>query len=592
MAKVLVIDDDRLCQKVLSTVFNNAGHEILLASSAEEAWETLQRHVLVDMAVLDNQLEQEWGWQFLRKIRENSAFKGLPVIVYTANIERNAFAHYVTQGVQAMHIKPYQSDVVLTELKKALEVKWTDYVMEPAESACTRLNLSLGAYSSLLATAIRSIEERTANARKRIASPNDPALFQALEGIVQQCRAVGINVADGIINKVRRNVDAQDTSGALEALNFIHSFVGMIRQRMLAVLKMEGSVARGVLPLPPEVEEALAPQAPASVASAYSRDIISKPLWQHGPQLGRLLKHRLLSDEEMAETVKRFSASALMKAFSGALDLLEAAPTLGEADAMKAALDTPGFASNYRTVLERITGTDAQADGPTRLRRVIAKEGVPKLMTVVGVARVANALPKSGLLNLRQMHVHNLAVSIIAIEAGRLLKLASQNLLAAAGLAHGCGRWMYALGEPGTYALSLALSESQGVTPGQAERALFGIDHHEAGRQLLTSLGRSDLYRDSAALYPDPAQVKEPKFVITVTVIHLAHLLAQVALAGNAVEAKAIVTRLRSPDYPAWGLLRSQDVSLIFDAPELVDTLSAVASTSIWSANHLLANAP
>jgi CheY-like chemotaxis protein len=69
MAKVLIVEDDRLSQKVMGQVLTNAGHEALFADSTRKAWEKLQEHVLVDLVVLDNQLNQEWGWQFLRRMR-------------------------------------------------------------------------------------------------------------------------------------------------------------------------------------------------------------------------------------------------------------------------------------------------------------------------------------------------------------------------------------------------------------------------------------------------------------------------------------------------------------------------------------------
>src|SRR5450631_3692161 len=125
MAKVLVLDDDRLSQKLVGKVFGNAGHETLAAFSAQHAWEKLHEHVLVDMVVLDNQLDQEWGWQFMRALRANPAYLGLPVVVYTAHTERDSIVRYLELGVQSMNLKPYQSDVLLVELGKAIQSNWS-----------------------------------------------------------------------------------------------------------------------------------------------------------------------------------------------------------------------------------------------------------------------------------------------------------------------------------------------------------------------------------------------------------------------------------------------------------------------------------
>lgn len=569
-------------------MFSNAGHETLVASNADEAWDTLQQHMLVDMAVLDNQLDQEWGWQFLKRVRSSSAFKGLPVVVYTANIERNTFAHYAIEGVQSMHVKPYQSDVILGELKKALDTRWTEKVMEPAEAACARLKISPEAYSSLLASAIRSIEERLTTAKKRIASPNDRQLFSSLEGIAQQCRALGITVVDGEIAKIKKSVDAQDTAAALEGLRFIESIIAMMRQRMLEVLKMQGAIAKTKVTLSPEEEKAFIPEPPANFAAAYGRDMINKPLWQFGTALQRLMGHRLFTDEELGAFVKRVGVTPPMVTLCACLDLMERSSDMKADEALRHARETRSFAMAYRAVLEKVTGANGDMNAEARLQRAVVEEGPVKVLTMLSMMRMAEALPRGGILGTRQLNVHNLAVPSIALEAGRLLKLANINLLAAAGLAQGSGRWLFAYGEPGVCALGLALAESKEISVEEAQRSLFGVDQHEAGRRLLAEMGRSALLQETAAFRHDPAKVKEKDFMITVCVVHMAYLLAQAVLKPSAVETKAILSRLREKEYPAWTLLRRQDVSLAFEESEIIDTLAEVASTSVWIAGHFL----
>jgi CheY-like chemotaxis protein len=106
MAKVLLIDDDRLAHKLVARVLEKAGHETLAAYSSREAWDRIQEHVLVDMVILDNQLGSEWGWQFLRTLRNSPAFRGIPVVVYTAHTERESLIRYMEMGVQTVRVKP------------------------------------------------------------------------------------------------------------------------------------------------------------------------------------------------------------------------------------------------------------------------------------------------------------------------------------------------------------------------------------------------------------------------------------------------------------------------------------------------------
>ncbi len=593
MAKVLVLDDDRLSQKLVGKVFGNAGHETLAAFSAQHAWEKLHEHVLVDMVVLDNQLDQEWGWQFMRALRANPAYLGLPVVVYTAHTERDSIVRYLELGVQSMNLKPYQSDVLLVELGKAIQSNWSARVMEPPETVCERMNFSLQDYCSLLATANRTIAERQQVALARLTSPNNAQLFAALDGIEQQCRTVGIVIVDGVIEKIKKGVNEQDLHGALEGFKSVDSFLGMIRHRMLAVMKMGDSVARTPLSVArPGGDPAGAPEPSApSFAASYGREIINRPLWHYGRHFAKAMRHPFVTPEELLETSRRMGGSAPFTTVAESVKLLQSIPTMSMDDAVAVARETRGFVPVYQFILDRVTGTDNHLDTAAALTRAAGQQGIARLLTLACVARVANSLPRDGLLNLRQLYAHSFSSTLNAFEIGRLLKLDNDFMLSVAGLTHDVGRWLFGLGEPGAYALALAVAEDDQVPIEKAEVALMGVDHHEAGRQLLSCMGQPDLMQKTALLHHDPGKVTEPEFLTTITVTHLAHQFAQAAVSGPGPQARDIIDRILAPDCPAWPLLKSRGVVLPLDVPELVDTLVEIANTSNWIAHQLLGNA-
>ena len=426
-------------------------------------------------------------------------------------------------------------------------------------------------------------------ARRRLMSPRDTILSAALSSIDQQCRTVGIKVIESVIIAIKKAVEEQDINEAYAGLRSVESFLGMFRLRMFSVLKMNGSVARTALTVGSAPEVAVEePVVPAAFSTAYGRDIISKPFWQFGTQLRRLVKGPLLSAEDLDETAKKIAGMPPFTVILSTVRMLESLQTLTVDETAKLAIETKGFAANYKLVLEKITGTEQSMDTPAAMTRVLEKQGVAKVMTLIAVARVANSVPKGGLLNLRQLYAHTLSATLIAYEIGRLFRLANDILLAAAGLVHDSGRWMFALGEPGAYAVSLALAENENTTVEQAEKSVFGITHLEAGRKIVSLLGEPELMQAAASLHHDPSKVADQECSITVCVVHLAHLLAMAALAGSAVDAKNILAALRDPTYPVWSLLKARGVELPFDTPELVDTMAAIANTSNWTAFQFL----
>ena len=590
MAKVLILEDDRLSQKLVARVFSKAGHETLASVSAQQAWDKLHEHVIVDMIVLDNQLDQEWGWQFMRTLRNNPAYQGVPVVVYTAHTERESIVRYLELGVQSVNMKPYQSEVLLSELAKALRSNWAAQVMEAPETICARMDLTQQDYCSLLATANRTIAEKQQLALARITSPNNGQLFASLDGIAQQCRSVGIVIVDGVIEKIKKGVNEQDLHSALEGFRSLDSFLGMIRHRMLTVMNMEASVSRAPLVVsePDPSAEEQSDQEAAALSEGYAHEIISRPLWHYGKYLKRALRQPLMTPEELLEASKRLAAKAPFSTISESLATLQSLPTMAAEDAVAIAWDTRGFVPIYQFVLEKVTGVDHRIDSKGALARVAAQQGIARLTTLAAVTRIANDIPKDGPLNLRQLYAHTFTATLVAFEIGRILKLQNDFMLSAAGLAHDAGRWFLAIGEPGCYGIALAVADEEHLLVEETEVAVFGIDHHQAGRQMLECMGQSKLMQEVAFRHHNPAKVSEKEFLTTTTVTHLAHVLAQTAIAGPTAESKRVLEQLRSPDYLAWGLLKSRGATLPFETPELVDTLSEIAVTSNWVARQLI----
>jgi DNA-binding response OmpR family regulator len=79
---VLIVDDEQLLARTLSTVLREAGYTTVVAGSAEEA----ERHVFgttpMDLIVMDVRLPRESGLSMVKRLREQSL--GSKVILMTA----------------------------------------------------------------------------------------------------------------------------------------------------------------------------------------------------------------------------------------------------------------------------------------------------------------------------------------------------------------------------------------------------------------------------------------------------------------------------------------------------------------------------
>ena len=112
---VLIVDDEQLLVRTLSSVLAESGYRITVAGSAEEASPRIFGQEPFDLILLDNRLPGESGVELTQRIREQAVRS--KVILMTAygtaevrrQVERLAVNGYLT--------KPFDLGVVVEEVR-------------------------------------------------------------------------------------------------------------------------------------------------------------------------------------------------------------------------------------------------------------------------------------------------------------------------------------------------------------------------------------------------------------------------------------------------------------------------------------------
>lgn len=84
MAKILVVDDDKMHQKILSTVLGRGDHEVVVADQGDQALESIANDP-PNLLILDMGLPGMSGLDVLREILAQGKPDGMRIIVFTAN---------------------------------------------------------------------------------------------------------------------------------------------------------------------------------------------------------------------------------------------------------------------------------------------------------------------------------------------------------------------------------------------------------------------------------------------------------------------------------------------------------------------------
>lgn len=115
MAKtILVVDDDPVVVKYLTTVFTDGGYNTVTAGSGKEALKILENNK-PDLITLDLEMPEEWGSKVYRKISKDESLKDIPVIVISGMAGR----HAVKKAVAYLP-KPFDPDKLLGIVRKTI----------------------------------------------------------------------------------------------------------------------------------------------------------------------------------------------------------------------------------------------------------------------------------------------------------------------------------------------------------------------------------------------------------------------------------------------------------------------------------------
>lgn len=107
--QVLLVDDEPGLREAVQAYLEDSGFAVQVASNAQEGWELLQQQT-PDVLISDVMMPQVDGYQFLKQVREDVRFKGLPVIFLTARGMTSDRIQGYNAGADAYLPKPFDPE--------------------------------------------------------------------------------------------------------------------------------------------------------------------------------------------------------------------------------------------------------------------------------------------------------------------------------------------------------------------------------------------------------------------------------------------------------------------------------------------------
>lgn|SRR5574341_383056 len=121
MAKsILIVDDCKTTRRLVGLYLKGEGYSLVQAENGLEALEKLAQG-LVDLVITDMNMPHMDGVALTRSLREDAAFRSIPVIMLTTEAGERERQHSMAAGVATYLTKPVAQARLAQEVRRVLD---------------------------------------------------------------------------------------------------------------------------------------------------------------------------------------------------------------------------------------------------------------------------------------------------------------------------------------------------------------------------------------------------------------------------------------------------------------------------------------
>jgi len=118
MPRALVIDDSRAMRSILARILADCGFDAIQAANGKEALVAMEREgASLDLILVDWNMPEMSGLEFLAELRSRPAFAPLPVIMVTTETEVEQMQRALAAGADEYVMKPFTRDAIEDKLR-------------------------------------------------------------------------------------------------------------------------------------------------------------------------------------------------------------------------------------------------------------------------------------------------------------------------------------------------------------------------------------------------------------------------------------------------------------------------------------------
>jgi two-component system chemotaxis response regulator CheY len=114
--RALIVDDSRAMRLILTRILGELGFETVDARNGREALTWVAAGGQFDVALVDWNMPEMNGYDFLVALRADATYRALPVIMVTTETETTQVMRALEAGANEYIMKPFTKDIIRGKL--------------------------------------------------------------------------------------------------------------------------------------------------------------------------------------------------------------------------------------------------------------------------------------------------------------------------------------------------------------------------------------------------------------------------------------------------------------------------------------------
>ena len=115
--RALIIDDSRAMRSILGRMLRGLGFEVVEAANGREAMRRLQETKKVELALVDWNLPEMNGFEFIQAVRAEHSYDRVLLIMVTTETEMEQISKALKAGANEYLMKPFTQEAILEKLQ-------------------------------------------------------------------------------------------------------------------------------------------------------------------------------------------------------------------------------------------------------------------------------------------------------------------------------------------------------------------------------------------------------------------------------------------------------------------------------------------